>query len=424
MGMSKSEKEPPDPVDSNFVRGGLGCDTGQDFDNVLDSIEFEEDEMSTISEGDQQDDFQLVQSRNQRKKRKTRDTPDGPRIKQKRRDIKVVMKFQKPGLLNPLKVSAAIHKLVGDVFDVKPLRDGSLLIVCRDRDQRMGLMQCRNLLGINVKVQDWEERGNALIVITGVPTELSEEEIKQNIRGTRVIRVKRLLVTRAGIKTPSLSVLLTLQEPKQPERIMIGYVSYQTRPYVPPPTRCFKCQRYGHIALVCKAKCRCARCGGEHEYGKCEEGTKIKCCNCGGEHSAAYKGCEMHKKAVQVQNVKVKEQISYAEAIKRVNKENKARTAVNVGLHAAPMPAGVQMPQKCCKLTDDTLIVNKKNFVAFIAEVINRSALIESRTDKIKMIKKAAEKHLDIRGLTVLDIHNMLSEPLDPDFRLATPKCS
>ncbi|KAL2077914.1 hypothetical protein ACEWY4_025599 [Coilia grayii] len=214
--MSGSGKEPPDLGDLDLFSEGLGCDTGQDFRNDLEDIELEEDGMSTISEGSQKDEeFQLVGR--QRRKRKDRATPDCPILEQRRREVKVVMKFQKTGLLNPLQVSEAIHKLVGDVLAVKPLRDGSLLIVCRDRDQHMGLLQCKNLLGINVKVQDWAERGHVLTVISGVPTDLTEEDIQTNVKFVRVTRVKHLPVTRGGIKQPSLSVLLTLQERKQPD---------------------------------------------------------------------------------------------------------------------------------------------------------------------------------------------------------------
>ena len=60
---------------------------------------------------------------------------------------------------------------------------------------------------------------------------------------------------------------------------------------------------------MCKGKQRCGRCGGDHEYGKCEEGAKLKCCNCGEEHSSAYRGCEVSKKA--------EERISDAEAAKK-----------------------------------------------------------------------------------------------------------
>ena len=83
--------------------------------------------------------------------------------------------------------------------------------------------------------------------------------------------------------------------------------------YVPPPQRCFKCQRFGHVAAVCKGKQRCGRCSGDHEYGKCEEGAKLKCCNCGGKHSSAYRGCEVSNKAEVVQRVRVAQ--GYAEAV-------------------------------------------------------------------------------------------------------------
>lgn len=200
--------------------------------------------------------------------------------------------------LNPLKVSEAVYKIVGEVYTVKTLRDGNLLIVCKDRDQQQGLIMCNTLLGKAVKPQIWEERGRAMGVIYGVSTDVTEEEIKVNIRGVCVNNVKRLPYTRDGVKRPSMSVMLALDEDKLPERIRIGYVSYVVRPYIPPPTRCFKCQRFGHTAVACRAKAHCAKCGGDHEYGKCTEGIKIKCCNCGGEHSAAYKGCEAHKRAV------------------------------------------------------------------------------------------------------------------------------
>lgn len=81
-------------------------------------------------------------------------------------------------------------------------------------------------------------------------------------------------------------------------------MSYNVRVYIPPPLRCFTCQRYGHVAAVCKGKIRCSNCGGEHKYGECEEGATQKCCNCGGEHSAAHGGCEVYKRMFEVQKMK------------------------------------------------------------------------------------------------------------------------
>lgn len=55
----------------------------------------------------------------------------------------------------------------------------------------------------------------------------------------------------------------------------ITYMSYAVREYTPPPLRCFKWQRFGHVANQCRGKFRCAKCGGEHEYGKCAQDAVI-----------------------------------------------------------------------------------------------------------------------------------------------------
>jgi len=82
------------------------------------------------------------------------------------------------------------------------------------------------------------------------------------------------------------------------------------------PLRCFKCQRIGHVAAVCRGKIRCVKCGGEHEFDKCTEVNGLKCCNCGGPHSAAYGGCEVQIKAREVQKYKAEHNVTYAEVVK------------------------------------------------------------------------------------------------------------
>lgn len=91
--------------------------------------------------------------------------------------------------------------------------------------------------------------------------------------------------------------------------------------------RCYNCQEFGHVAKGCKKQRRCARCGGDHDYGKRGEGVKPKRCNCGGNHSVAFWGCEVIKREVEVQQIKVKENISYADAIKRSEGEKQDQDA-------------------------------------------------------------------------------------------------
>ena len=178
------------------------------------------------------------------------------------------------------------------------------------------------------------------------------------------------------------------------------YLSYPVREFVPRPLRCFKCQRFGHIAGQCRAKPRCAKCAGEHEYGKCEAEAKAKCCNCGGDHSAAYQGCEAQIKAKEVQKYKVQNKVTYAEAIKQVKGP---QGGASVGVvepsqysQQALKPVGLQ-----CDVNKDTLIVDKANFVFFMAKVINLAMQEKNtRSDRIKIVVEAAREYLDIKDVT------------------------
>ncbi len=160
-------------------------------------------------------------------------------------------------------------------------------------------------------------------VIYGIPVEEKLEDLKSNIRGGKVIEIKRLQTRKGGERVDSLSILLVFQERVLPDKVRVGYMSYNVRAYVPPPLRCYKCQKYGHIADGCKGKQKCGKCGGEHEYGKCEDGAEIKCANCGGAHMVTYGGCEVRKRAVEIQQIIRNKDISYADAVKVVQKERR-----------------------------------------------------------------------------------------------------
>ena len=162
-------------------------------------------------------------------------------------------------------------------------------------------------------------------VIIGIPIDEDLEKIKRSIQGGEVRRLKRLLRTVNGEKVESLSVLLEFQDLVLPDQIKIGCMSFPVRLYVPPPLQCYKCQRYRHIAMACKGKQRCAKCGGEHRFEDCGDNVQVKCCNCGGQHNVTYGSCEVRKRAVEIQQVKTVNNISYAEAVKTRCKDKRER---------------------------------------------------------------------------------------------------
>ncbi len=362
--------------------------------------------------GGRDEGWSFVSQKNRRKRKKERQqknsvntegtdseeslTPAARQKEEYRVNIKLSQEGASFGEWNPIQLTKSIFKAIGEVKNAKVLRNGSLLIFCRDSVQQGKCIRMNKMDGKQVQCTIPEDRKPTRGVISGIPTAVSVDQIKDNVEGAKVLEARRLKTTRFGEKCDSLSVLIKFDEPRLPNKVYIGYMSYEVRPYIPPPLRCFKCQKYGHVAAVCKGKQRCGRCAGEHEYGKCEEGAKLKCCNCGGEHTSAYRGCEMSKKAAEVQRVKISQGISYAEAVRKI--KTTAPTEV-------PKPVGAEDRNRTCGgcaklgIKEDTLIVSKNDFVLFMVDVINCSAQATRKTEKIKIIVRAAEKFLGLEGL-------------------------
>lgn len=309
-------------------------------------------------------------------------------------EYKVFVKLQKEGTnfddWSPSLLTVALQKEFGEV-SARKIRSG-LIVMCKTEEQQKQAIKVNKLNGHKVLCSVAYDKKLVRGVISGVPLSESVDAVKKSVKNAKVKEARRLKTKREGALTDSLSILLTFDEPLLPSRVYIGFMSYEVRLYIPPPLRCFKCQRYGHVAAVCKGKQRCSKCSGEHEYGQCTEDAKLKCCNCGGEHSSAYRGCEVSKRMQEVQRVKVTRGVSYAEAARAVKK---------VDIPVAPVER-VKPSERCTKceaIKEETLIVSKNDFVLFMAYVVNCTAQTEKRTKKIQYIIKGASKFLNIHDM-------------------------
>lgn len=67
---------------------------------------------------------------------------------------------------------------------------------------------------------------------------------------------------------------------------------YEIRPRV---IKCNNCQKFGHIARLCRSKTKCGKCALGHETRSCtiNDAKKFKCAHCEGNHSSGYRGCEV-----------------------------------------------------------------------------------------------------------------------------------
>lgn len=320
-----------------------------------------------------------------------------------REGFKIIVRFRKEDeeiKLSPIALSRELEKKFGEVQLAKILRDGNLLIGVKTEEQKKKVLNIESIC--KKKVREKRVLGENKVtrgVIFGIPVGEDLEKLKLSIRGGEVSRVKRLLKTIDGEKVESQSILLEFQEDVLPERIRVGCMSFTVRAYIPPPIRCYKCQRYGHISAICKGKQRCPKCGGEHRYEECRENVQDKCCNCGGQHRVSYGGCEVRKKAVEVEQIKVVHNISYAEALKRAQNGKD-------GTRKGQPKSTTDLVQK--QETHIGLTVEK--MILFMAYVINCTDQVKHKTEKIKIIVKGAERFFGFKDISWEQINKKLGE--------------
>lgn len=65
--------------------------------------------------------------------------------------------------------------------------------------------------------------------------------------------------------------------------------------------------------------------------------------------------------------------------------------------------------------TNERVYVDKRDLVTFIAGVINSTAEIKSKNDKIQLVVKAAVNHLGLKGLTWKEVRENLTNQSSQD---------
>lgn len=163
-------------------------------------------------------------------------------------------------------------------------------------------------------------------IVRGVPSEWSEEEVKDNIsvpvgcgQILKVRRLNRKVMTESGpILKATESVVLTFDGQVLPKRIFMCYNALQVDIYIFPTIQCYRCCRFGHVVAECRASMpRCFKCGEGHRGDSCSvEEENVICCLCKGSHVATSKTCLEYSRQKAIKESMAKSCISYADASK------------------------------------------------------------------------------------------------------------
>jgi len=197
-------------------------------------------------------------------------------------------------------------------------------------------------------------------VIYGVPMDMSDDEIKTCFSDYNVTFASRFFKTINGDKIATSAVKLCFDRQSLPSSVNIDFRSFPVSRYVPPPLRCFHCQKLNHHSSACRNQLRCARCGDHHETADCKiERSSYKCINCGEGHSAGYKGCPKYKQQAQINALVVNDNLSRTEATKSVKSKvnivntdstfQKTKSYASVVSNASTPPSSDPKPAKLHK---------------------------------------------------------------------------
>ena len=134
--------------------------------------------------------------------------------------------------------------------------------------------------------------------------DVPEDEILAGLTDQGVTEVKKMFRRGNNESTDSGTFLLVFAGTTLPEKVHVGWMAIRVRPFVPNPTRCFRCQAFGHIAGSCRGTERCGRCSEEGHSSAACEAAKPKCAGCGNEHEAWSRSCPKLTEAKQAQKKK------------------------------------------------------------------------------------------------------------------------
>lgn len=206
--------------------------------------------------------------------------------------------------------------------DITEIRDGSLLIKSRTAKTTAAILKIKNITNIDVSTSINQRLSQSRCTIYSTSLmELSESELLEDFADRGVVEIKRFKKKINGELCDTPIHLLTFDDLNPPSHIYHGWVKYSTRRYIPQPRQCFKCFKYGHIAIGCRSTEEiCDNCAQtKHSPPTCKRETR--CALCLENHKPTSKQCIHYKMHQRTQEIKETEKVSHREALTRAKKQ-------------------------------------------------------------------------------------------------------
>ena len=209
---------------------------------------------------------------------------------------------------------AIVDACKGQPEKISPLRDGSILIKTKTVSQSEGLQSLSAAAGCEVSAKPHPTLNTRKgTIYSKLLTKYTADQIKERLQQDKIINVRQL-TRRVGSERVHIPVYeLTFNSVELPERLRVGLETLNVRPQYNNPTRCYRCQKFGHTIQRCRATEGTCRVCSQIEHGTtC--GKKPICANCGDNHPSSSRECIKYLFEKEVIVLMEKDKLSRKEA--------------------------------------------------------------------------------------------------------------
>lgn len=231
-------------------------------------------------------------------------------------DLVVVLdRIDREQFSHPRKVLKEIHRLKSNVVvhKVVMLARGGVAVTVRSRNHYLALLSWpEGSFGVQALHAHPPKHGFAGCAVGVVRVDVSEsdqdmfEGFSEQNPEVRIQRLHRL--HNRSTKTPLRAVKVFFAKSHHLESALSHGLRYGTVVHRVERarserslrvTRCYRCQRFGHIAQFCSQPVRCATCGGAHQSSNDHPCHKSpSCANCGQSHPAYASTCPVYSRRI------------------------------------------------------------------------------------------------------------------------------
>lgn len=316
--------------------------------------------------------------------------------------------------INEISIGVLLKRLnFKNITELKKINRNRIKLTLNNKNEANKILNNQTMLKLH-QIKSFIPK--SLIISTGivrdVPTDLSLQELKDSCRvpnGIAVSNIERMTYwnREKQIAENGTSIKIEFRSTQLPTEICIFYVKKRVEHFIPKPTLCRKCLRYGHVKAICKSNIKqCINCTEEtHAYNKdcecihCNKKCALKCKYCDtNDHNTLMTSCKEYKKQLKIKKEIIINKKTFMEAKNLVENELNfpeiLQPTYSQTVKLADEMAKIKIELNELKETNQILLHKLQNAEDFI-ERVSKVATKNIETINIEKLENTEEKNIN-----------------------------